>query len=99
MGAQLARKQPGAKETQFCDQFEWLELLTARHHLRKPAALCGGGLQPAVRKVDRFSIRRAGRRSLREREGYAARCRRSTPRSKKIIRRAAGARFQVAVPA
>jgi len=84
MARSLARKQPGAKETQFADQFESAELLTLGIIYENLPRFAGGAYSPLLRKVDRFSIR-ALPASLREREGYAARLQAIDAEVKKII--------------
>lgn len=72
MARSLARRQPGARETEFADQFESAELLTLGIIYEKLPRFAGGAYGSLLKKVDRFSTRPlpAG---LREREGYAAR--------------------------
>ena len=84
MARSLARKQPGAKETQFADQFESAELLTLGIIYENLPRFAGGAYSPLLRKVDRFSTR-ALPASLREREGYAARLQAIDTEVKKII--------------
>ncbi len=84
MARSLARKQPGAKETQFADQFESAELLTLGIIYEKLPRFAGGAYSPLLRKVDRFSTR-ALPAGLREREGYAARLQAIDTEVKKII--------------
>jgi ParB family transcriptional regulator, chromosome partitioning protein len=84
MARSLARKQPGAKETQFADQFESAELLTLGIIYQNLPRFAGGAYSPLLRKVDRFSTR-ALPASLREREGYAARLQAIDTEVKKII--------------
>src|SRR6202042_2600661 len=57
MARSLARKQPGAKETQFADQFESAELLTLGIIYENLPRFAGGAYSPLLRKVDRFSTR------------------------------------------
>src|SRR5580698_7676651 len=72
MARSLARRQPGARETEFADQFESAELLTLGIIYEKLPRFAGGAYGSLLKKIDRFSTRPlpAG---LREREGYAAR--------------------------
>jgi ParB family transcriptional regulator, chromosome partitioning protein len=84
MARSLSRKQPGAKETQFADQFESAELLTLGIIYENLPRFAGGAYSPLLRKVDRFSTR-ALPASLREREGYAARLQGIDTEVKKII--------------
>jgi ParB family chromosome partitioning protein len=72
MARSLARRQPGARETEFADQFESAELLTLGIIYEKTPRFAGGAYGSLLKKIDRFSTRPlpAG---LREREGYAAR--------------------------
>ena len=84
MARSLARSQPGARETQFADQFESAELLTLGILYEKLPRFAGGAYSPLLRKVDRFSTQ-ALPRSLREREGYASRLQAIDAEVKKII--------------
>ena len=84
MARSLARSQPGARETQFADQFESAELLTLGILYEKLPRFAGGAYSPLLRKVDRFSSQ-ALPRSLREREGYASRLQAIDAEVKKII--------------
>jgi ParB family chromosome partitioning protein len=84
MARSLARRQPGARETEFADQFESAELLTLGIIYEKVPRFAGGAYGPLLKKVDRFSTRPlpAG---LREREGYAARLQAIETDVKKIV--------------
>jgi ParB family transcriptional regulator, chromosome partitioning protein len=84
MARSLARKQPGARETQFADQFESAELLTLGMIYEKVPRFGGGAYSPLLRKVDRFSTR-ALPAGLREREGYAARLQAIDTEVKRIV--------------
>jgi ParB family chromosome partitioning protein len=72
MARNLVRTAPGARESQYADQFESAELLTLGILYERNARFAGGAYAPFLRKVDRFSERTLAV-SLREREGYAAR--------------------------
>jgi ParB family chromosome partitioning protein len=84
MARSLARRQPGARETEFADQFESAELLTLGIIYENVPRFAGGAYGPLLKKVDRFSTRPlpAG---LREREGYAARLQAIETEVKKIV--------------
>jgi ParB family chromosome partitioning protein len=84
MARSLARRQPGARETEFADQFESAELLTLGIVYEKVPRFAGGAYGPLLKKVDRFSTRPlpAG---LREREGYAARLQAIETEVKRIV--------------
>jgi ParB family chromosome partitioning protein len=84
MARSLARRQPGARETEFVDQFESAELLTLGIIYEKLPRFAGGAYGPLLKKVDRFSTRPlpAG---LREREGYAARLQAIETEVKRIV--------------
>ena len=84
MARSLARRQPGARETEFADQFESAELLTLGIVYEKVPRFAGGSYGPLLKKVDRFSTRPlpAG---LREREGYAARLQAIETEVKRIV--------------
>jgi ParB family chromosome partitioning protein len=84
MARSLARRQPGARETQFADQFESAELLTLGIIYEKLPRFAGGAYSPLLRKIDRFSTR-ALPAGLREREGYASRLQAIDTEVKKII--------------
>jgi ParB family chromosome partitioning protein len=84
MARSLARKHPGAPETQFAEQFESAELLTLGIIYEKLPRFAGGAYSSLLRKVDRFSSR-ALPAGLREREGYAARLQAIDSDVKKII--------------
>jgi ParB family chromosome partitioning protein len=72
MARNLARRQGGARETQYQDQFEAAELLTLGILYERNPRFAGGAYSSLLRKVDRFSDRTLAA-SLREREGYASR--------------------------
>jgi ParB family chromosome partitioning protein len=72
MARNLARRQGGARETQYQDQFEAAELLTLGVLYERNPRFAGGAYSSLLRKVDRFSDRTLAA-SLREREGYASR--------------------------
>jgi ParB family chromosome partitioning protein len=80
----LARREPGARETQYAEQFESAELLTLGIIYEKVPRFAGGAYGPLLKKVDRFSTHPlpAG---LREREGYAARLQAIETEVKKIV--------------
>src|ERR1700678_3399467 len=84
MARSLAKRQPGARETEFADQFESAELLTLGIIYEKTPRFAGGAYGPLLKKVDRFSTRPlpAG---LREREGYAARLQAIETEVKRIV--------------
>jgi ParB family chromosome partitioning protein len=84
MARSLARRQPGARETEFADQFESAELLTLGIIYENSPRFAGGAYGPLLKKVDRFSTRPlpAG---LREREGYAARLQAIETEVKRIV--------------
>ncbi|HEY4974045.1 MAG TPA: ParB N-terminal domain-containing protein [Steroidobacteraceae bacterium] len=84
MARSLARKQPGARETEFANQFEAAELLTLGIVYDKVPRFAGGAYSSLLKKVDRFSTR-ALPAGLREREGYAARLIAIDSEVKKII--------------
>ena len=72
MARNLAKRESGARETQYADQFEAAELLTLGILYEKNSRFAGGAYSSLLRKIDRFSERTLAA-SLREREGYAAR--------------------------
>jgi len=84
MARNLAKRTPGARETQYADQFESAELLTLGILYEGNARFAGGAYGSFLRKVDRFSERTLTV-SLREREGYAARLLAIDAAVKKII--------------
>ncbi len=84
MARNLAKRQPGARETQFSDQFEAAELLTLGIIYEENARFAGGAYSAFLRRVDRFSERTLPV-SLREREGQAARLVAIDAEVKKII--------------
>jgi ParB family chromosome partitioning protein len=72
MARTLARREPGAREAQFANQFESAELLTLGIIYENAPRFAGGAYGPMLKKIDRFGTRPLPA-SLREREGYAAR--------------------------
>jgi ParB family transcriptional regulator, chromosome partitioning protein len=84
MARSLARSAPGARESQYADQFESAELLTLGILYERNPRFAGGAYSSFLRKVDRFSERTLAA-SLREREGYAARLLAIDEAVKKII--------------
>ena len=72
MARNLAKRESGARERQYADQFEAAELLTLGILYAQNPRFAGGAYSSFLRKIDRFS-ERALSASLREREGYAAR--------------------------
>jgi ParB family chromosome partitioning protein len=72
MARNLAKRESGARETQYRDQFEAAELLTLGILYERNPRFAGGAYSSFLRKIDRFSDRSLTV-SLREREGYAAR--------------------------
>ena len=84
MARNLAKRESGARETKYQDQFESSELLTLGILYEKNPRFAGGAYSSFLRKVDRFSERTLAA-SLREREGYAARLQAIDADVKKII--------------
>ncbi len=72
MARNLAKRESGAREGQYQDQFEAAELLTLGILYERNPRFAGGAYSSFLRKIDRFSDRSLTV-SLREREGYAAR--------------------------
>ncbi len=72
MARNLAKRESGARETHYQDQFEASELLTLGVLYERNPRFAGGAYSSFLRKIDRFSDRTLTA-SLREREGYAAR--------------------------
>ena len=72
MARNLAKRESGARETQYQDQFEAAELITLGILYESNPRFAGGAYSSFLRKIDRFS-ERSLTASLREREGYAAR--------------------------
>jgi ParB family chromosome partitioning protein len=72
MARNLAKRESGARETKYQDQFEAAELLTLGILYERNPRFAGGAYSSFLRKIDRFSDSTLTR-SLREREGYAAR--------------------------
>ena len=72
MARNLAKRESGARETQYAAQFEAAELLTLGILYEHNPRFAGGAYSSFLRKIDRFSERTLNA-SLREREGYAAR--------------------------
>jgi ParB family transcriptional regulator, chromosome partitioning protein len=84
MARNLAKRESGARETKYQDQFESSELLTLGILYEKNPRFAGGAYSSFLRKVDRFSERTLAA-SLREREGYAARLQEIDASVKRII--------------
>ena len=84
MARNLAKRESGARETKYQDQFESSELLTLGILYEKNPRFAGGAYSSFLRKIDRFSERTLAA-SLREREGYAARLLAIDAEVKKII--------------
>jgi ParB family transcriptional regulator, chromosome partitioning protein len=84
MARNLVRSAPGARESQYADQFESAELLTLGILYERNPRFAGGAYSSFLRKIDRFSERTLAV-SLREREGYAARLLAIDEAVKKII--------------
>jgi ParB family chromosome partitioning protein len=72
MARALAELRPRAAEAEFAAEFEAPELLTLGLVYEQQGRFAGGAYSPFLKKVDRFSPRTLPR-SLREREGFAAR--------------------------
>ncbi len=72
MAQALAEARPRAKETDFANEFESPELLTLGLVYLENGRFAGGAYGPFLKKVDRFQSKTL-RKSLQEREGYAAR--------------------------
>jgi ParB family chromosome partitioning protein len=72
MARNLAKRESGAREMHYQDQFEAAELLTLGILYERNPRFAGGAYSSFLRKIDRFS-ERSLTASLREREGYAAR--------------------------
>ena len=84
MARNIAKRESGARETRYQDQFESSELLTLGILYEKNPRFAGGAYSSFLRKIDRFSDRTLAA-SLREREGYAARLQAIDAEVKKII--------------
>ena len=84
MARNIAKRESGARETRYQDQFESSELLTLGILYEKNPRFAGGAYSSFLRKIDRFSERTLAA-SLREREGYAARLLSIDAEVKKII--------------
>src|ERR1700729_3001840 len=84
MANSLAKRHPGAKESQYTKEFEAAELLTLGIVYEKASRFAGGAYSSFLKKVDRFSERTLAA-SLREREGHASRLLEIDARAKKII--------------
>ncbi|MBS0388104.1 MAG: ParB N-terminal domain-containing protein [Proteobacteria bacterium] len=84
MARNLAKRERGATEKQYADQFEAAELLTLGILYEDNPRFAGGAYSSLLRKVDRFSDRTLAV-SLREREGYAARLATIDAEVKRII--------------
>jgi ParB family chromosome partitioning protein len=72
MARELARREPRSHESEHALAFESAELLTLGIVYAREGRFAGGAYAPFLRKVDRFAPRPLAR-SLREREGLAAR--------------------------
>ncbi|HTX24564.1 MAG TPA: ParB/RepB/Spo0J family partition protein [Steroidobacteraceae bacterium] len=72
MARSLAARDRDARESAYADRFEAAELLTLGLVYERNARFGGGAYSPLLKKVDRFSDLPLPR-SLRAREGYAAR--------------------------
>ena len=72
MARNLVKRESGARETHYAEQFEAAELLTLGILYESNPRFAGGAYSSFLRKLDRFSERTLTG-SLREREGYAAR--------------------------
>jgi ParB family chromosome partitioning protein len=72
MARELARRAPRSHESEHALAFESAELLTLGIVYEREGRFAGGAYAPFLRKVDRFAPRPLAR-SLREREGFAAR--------------------------
>ena len=84
MARNIAKRDSGARETKYQDQFESSELLTLGILYDQNPRFAGGAYSSFLRKIDRFSDRKLPA-SLREREGYAARLLAIDTEVKKII--------------
>ena len=84
MARNLARREPGKRESQYAEQFEAPELLTLGILYEDNPRFAGGAYSSFLRKVDRFGERTLVV-SLREREGYASRLKAIDAQVKKII--------------
>ena len=84
MARNLAKRESGAREVQYADQFEAAELLTLGILYEGNPRFAGGAYSSFLRKIDRFSERTLTA-SLREREGYAARLQAIDTEVKRII--------------
>lgn len=72
MARELASRKPRARESAFAAEFEAPELLTLGIVYEENGRFAGGAYSPFLKKVDQFSDETLPR-SLRKREGYAAR--------------------------
>jgi ParB family chromosome partitioning protein len=84
MAQALAEKRPRTKECDYAVEFEAPELLTLGLVYLQNGRFAGGAYSPFLKKVDRFQTSTLPR-SLREREGYAARLLAIDGRVKEII--------------
>jgi ParB family chromosome partitioning protein len=84
MARNLAKRQSGAKESQFLAEFESADLLTLGIVYEQATRFAGGAYSSLLKKVDRFSDRTLVA-SLREREGYASRLLQIDAQAKRII--------------
>ncbi len=85
MARALAGRDAKAKESAFAAQLEAPELLTLGIVYEREGRFAGGAYGPLLRKVDRFSDE-ALAKSLREREGYAARVLEIDAEVKRIVK-------------
>ena len=72
MARELAGRHPRARETDYEEQFESAAYLTLGLVYEREGRFAGGAYQPMLRRVDRFQ-RKALKKSLSERAGFAAR--------------------------
>jgi ParB family chromosome partitioning protein len=84
MARSLAKRDGKTKESQFTAEFEAPELLTLGLVYEKNLRFGGGAYSPMLRKVDRWSDAPLAK-SLREREGYAARVQEIDDAVKQIV--------------
>lgn len=84
MARSIARRDPQARESACAQQLEAAELLTLGVAYEQNARFGGGAYGPFLRKVDRFSNETLAK-SLRAREGYAARLQEVDREVKRIV--------------
>jgi ParB family chromosome partitioning protein len=84
MARSLAKRDGGAKESQFTAEFEAAELLTLGIVYEKSSRFAGGAYSAFLKKVDRFSDKSLPM-SLRERESYASRLLEIDAQAKRVI--------------